>query len=83
MGFVISYVRGVRRLHEVGRCANKPGQRFKNFTVCGPVRPPRDSYDQVCLACWPPQSDSSSSDTSDSSSEAESGSLLGAATPPA
>ena len=72
-GYVVSVSRkqGFRRLHLLGACQRVPGLSYRDFEEYGLERPPPESYDDYCRACWPrggPGADDGT--TSGSSSEA-------------
>ena len=50
--FVVSWVKGFRRLHKVGECYLIPGVDYIKYSAFGPTCPTSESYDATCKLCF-------------------------------
>ena len=50
--FVVSWVKGFRRLHKVGECYLIPGVDYIKYSAFGSTCPTSESYDATCKLCF-------------------------------
>ena len=68
IGYVasVSNKRGIKRLHQLGKCYRRPGIDYREWVYFGESLPSSDCYDAHCLQCWRKQTVSADSDSSES-----------------